>query len=94
MLKIASIGLSIGVFTVIAHPVQAEDQSVYFATGAIGGEPAYARVRAPYGGYPYAGYVYGPYGSYAYPYGGYPYGYAQRNCTYVGGPKGSVGWTC
>jgi hypothetical protein len=118
MRKVTSIGFAIGTLTIIALPVHAEDQSIYYATGAIGGgaRPAYAgdqqaqytwrrysavrpapslRVSpAAYGGYPYGRYSYGGYPYGGYPYGGYAqsYGYAQRNCTYVGGPKGD--WSC
>jgi hypothetical protein len=38
MRKIASIGFAIGALTVTALPVRADDQSIYFATGAIGGQ--------------------------------------------------------
>jgi hypothetical protein len=37
MRKIASVGFAIGALTITALPVHAEDQSLYFATGAIGG---------------------------------------------------------
>jgi hypothetical protein len=106
MRKIASIGFAIGALTVAALPVRADDQSIYFATGAIGGQQSAFRaapwvLRGPgaYGGYPYGGYAYSSYGGY--PYGGYAQGdvyapqsgYALQNCTYIGGPK-SGGWTC
>jgi hypothetical protein len=100
MRKIASIGFAIGALTVAALPVRADDQSIYFATGAIGGQQSAFRATpwAPpspgsYGRYPYAGYAYSSYGEY--PYGGYAQGnvYGPQSCTYSGGPKGS-GWTC
>jgi hypothetical protein len=102
MRKIASIGFAIGALTVAALPVHAADQSIGFATGAIGSAawPAYQQsqstwrqhsaVRAApslqvspeaYGGYAYGGYAQSD-------------GYAQRNCTYIGGPKSSTSWTC
>ena len=100
MRKIASIGFAIGALTVTALPVRADDQSIYFATGAIGGQQSAFRATpwvppgpGSYGRYPYAGYAYSSYGGY--PYGGYAPsdGYAPQNCTYIGGPKGS-NWTC
>jgi hypothetical protein len=100
MRKIASIGFAIGALTVTALPVRADDRSIYFATGAIGGQQSAFRATpwvppgpGSYGRYPYAGYAYSSYGGY--PYGGYAPsdGYAPQNCTYIGGPKGSS-WTC
>jgi hypothetical protein len=100
MRNIASIGFAICGLTVTALPVRADDQSIYFATGAIGGQrsafgatPWVPPGPGSYGRYPYAGYGYSSYGGY--PYGGYAPsdGYAPQNCTYIGGPKGS-GWTC
>jgi hypothetical protein len=103
MRKTVSIGFAIAALTVTALPAFADDQSISFATGMIGGSPEHAYDRqAParsrqYGAYwrvapsqqmspeAYAGYAQG--GGYA------PSGeYTQRNCTYVGGPKGD--WTC
>ena len=109
MRNIASIGFAVGALTVAALPVRADDQSIYFATGAIGGQQGAFRAApwAPpgpgaYGRYRYAGYAGYAYGSY----GGYPYGvygqsdgyapqsgYGLQNCSYIGGPKSS-GWTC
>ena len=106
MRKLASIGFAMGALTLTALPVHAESQSLYFATGMIGGGgPARAYDQQAQGSRPYNAYSrVAPrqmnteaYGGYAYvgnPYGGYAqsYGYAQRNCTYVGGPKGD--WAC
>jgi hypothetical protein len=100
MKRIASFCLAVGVIAASAPPVQADDQSIYFATGAIGGgrsaAPPEAYGRYPgggygYGAYPYRGYAYG-----AYPSGGYAYGAYEspQSCTYSGGPKSSQGWTC
>jgi hypothetical protein len=93
MRKFASIALAIGALTVAALPAQAEDQSVYFATGAIGGRDATWPGPQAYGRYPYRGYGYGS-GPYAYdeyapeayvgsPYGGYG-GYPNGGYSYRG----------
>ena len=95
MRKIASIGFAIGALAVTALSARADDQSISFATGAIGGAPlsGYAgdqpaqrtlrqsavRRAAPADAY----------GAYA-----QDGGYSENNCTYVGGPKSSLGWTC
>jgi hypothetical protein len=97
MRKIASIGFAIGALTVTALPVHADVQSIGFATGAIGSAawPAYQQSQSTWRQHsavraapslqvsPEA-------------YGGYAQsdGYAQRNCTYIGGPKSSTSWTC
>jgi hypothetical protein len=108
MRRIASIGLAIGALTA-ALPVQAEDQSAYFANGAMGGGwrqhgavrvgPSVQISPERYGGYAYGGYGYGDYAygsNGSYPYAAYtPYeAYGPQSCTYVGGPKSSLGWTC
>jgi hypothetical protein len=98
MRKIASIGFAIGALTITALPVHADDQSIGFATGAIGGaapvraydQQAQARSRQ-YSTYwraaPWLQMSPEAYGGYA-----QSDGYAHPNCTYVGGPKGN--WTC
>jgi hypothetical protein len=80
--KIALIGLATTALTVSALPALADDQSISFATGAIGSAAPPANVehaQTPL-----------PYGAYAqdsrYAQSG---GYDQRNCTYIGGPKGN-----
>jgi len=83
MRQIASIGVAIAALTITALPVHADDQSISFAVGAIGGTSLPARRDVPqpqitsqaYGGYAQSG------------------GYVQKNCGYSGGPK-SPAWTC
>jgi hypothetical protein len=99
MRKIAYIGLAAATLTAIALPAFADDQSISFATGMIGGAAPQARWNpqqtqtswrpngtverdAP-----------SPYGDYAQGRGLAQSGaFTQRNCTYVGGPKGD--WSC
>jgi hypothetical protein len=103
MRKIASIGFAIAALTVAALPALADDQSIGFATGTIGGAARPVRwdvqqtqaTWSPYGAVqraapsPYRDYA--QYGDYAQ--SGYG-GYGQRGCTYTGGPKASTSWTC
>jgi hypothetical protein len=93
MRKIASIGVAVAALTLAALPALADDHSISFATGMIGNAAPSARwndrqaqtTRRPNGTVQRA--APSAYGDYAQ--GG---GYVQRNCTYVGGPKGD--WTC
>jgi hypothetical protein len=107
MQKMVSIGLIIGALTATALPVHADDQSIYRATDSIGRgalsdypieeQPQYYRAHQfalgraaswlplsteAYGGYAQSG---------GYDQGG---GYGQKSCSYVGGPKNGVGWSC
>jgi hypothetical protein len=99
MRQIASIGVAIAALTITALPVHADDQSISFAVGAIGGTSLPVR-----GDVPQAQITPRPYGALdrAAPllqgteaYSGYAQsgGYVQKNCGYTGGPKGP-GWTC
>ena len=95
MRKIASIGFAIGALTVTTLPVHADDQSIGSAAwpayqqsqstwrqhSAVRAAPSLQVSPEAYGGYAYGGYTQSD-------------GYAQRNCTYVGGPKSSTSWTC
>jgi hypothetical protein len=98
MRKIAFIGLATVALTVTALPALADDQSISFATGAIGGAAPPANVQHGQTAWPPNGAVQSatpsPYGAYAQD-SGYAQsgGYDQRNCTYVGGPKGN-NFTC
>ena len=95
MRKIATIGLAAAALTAAVLPALADDQSIGFATGMIGGPPPWAVQQAqttwrPYGTVQRAA----PYGDYA------QYGdnlqsdpYAPRTCTYSGGPKTGT-WNC
>jgi hypothetical protein len=94
MRKIAFIGLATVALTVTALPALADDQSISFATGAIGGAAPPSSVQQaqttwrPNGAVQSAAPL--PYGAYAED-SGYARsgGYDWRNCTYVGGPKGN-----
>jgi hypothetical protein len=99
MRRIASIALAIAGLTVTALPGLADDQSISYASGMIGGAPdrAYGP-RAQTTWWPHgivqqaAPSSYGAYAQYDdYAQSG---GYAQRSCTYTGGPKAGTGWTC
>jgi|GraSoiStandDraft_36_1057302.scaffolds.fasta_scaffold1133821_1 hypothetical protein len=101
MRKMASIGFAIAALSVTALPVHADDQSIGFATGAIGGTPlplqadeqqpqTTSRQRS-------ADWRAAPSQQMsAEAYRGYAQSgeYTQKSCSYIGGPKGSVGWTC
>jgi len=101
MRQIASICFAMAALTVTALPVHADDQTIDFAVSSIGGEAPPVRRDAPQ-----AQFTPRPYdaGVRAAPspqmsteaYGGYAqsFGYAQKNCSYTGGPKGSASWTC
>jgi hypothetical protein len=104
MRKIASIGFAIVALAATALPALADDQAIGYATGRIGGAPAWSYDREarttwwPYGAQRTAPSSYGTYAQYndyaqygEYPQGG---GYLQRSCTYSGGPKASNNWTC
>jgi hypothetical protein len=104
MRKIASIGFAIVALTATALPALADDQAIGYATGRIGGTPAWSYDRQarttwwPYGAQRTAPSSYGAnaqYNDYA-QYGDYAQGggYLQRSCTYTGGPKASSNWTC
>jgi hypothetical protein len=99
MRQIASIGVAIAALTITALPVHADDRSISFAVGTIGGTSLPVR-----GDVPRAQITPRPYGALdrAAPllqgteaYSGYAQsgGYVQKNCSYTGGPKGP-GWTC
>jgi hypothetical protein len=99
MRQIASIGVAIAALTITALPVRADDQSIGFAVGSIGGDARPAR-----GDVPQAQIAPRPYDTFdrAAPllqgteaHSGYALsgGYVQKNCGYSGGPKGP-GWTC
>jgi hypothetical protein len=98
MRKIAYSGFAILVLTATALPALADDQSISFATGMIGNATPQARWNIHQTPTPWRpnGTVRGAtpsaYGDYAQ--GGFAQGggHTQRNCTYVGGPKGD--WTC
>ena len=98
MRKIAFIGLATVALTVTALPALADDQSISFATGAIGGAAPPTNVQHAQTAWRPNGAVQSaapsPYGAYAQD-SGYAQsgGYDQRNCTYVGGPKGN-NFTC
>ena len=102
MRMMASIGFAIGALTVAALPAYADDQSIYFATGAIGGgaaPPAYSydqqapttsrQQSADRRAEPFLQMSPEAYKGYAQ--SGED---AQKSCTYIGGPKNGVGWTC
>jgi hypothetical protein len=99
MRKIAYIGLAAAALTATALPALADDHSISFATGMIGGAAPQARWNPwqaqtpwrPDGTVPRA--APSPYGDYAQA-GGFAQSgaFTQRNCTYVGGPKGD--WSC
>ena len=80
MRKIASIGFAIGALTVTALPVYAGDQQAQTPWRQYG---TYWRAAPWLQTSPeaYAGFAQSG-------------GYAQRSCTYIGGPKGSYNWTC
>jgi hypothetical protein len=94
MRKFAFIGLAAVALSVTALPALADDQSISLATGAIGSaapptnvqhaQPTRQRNGAVQSAAP------SPYGAYAQD-SGYAQsgGYDQRNCTYIGGPKGN-----
>jgi hypothetical protein len=98
MRNFASIGFAIAALAATALPAAADDQSIDFAAGAIGGgtapsvrwdaQQAQATRRSPYGGYS----QYTDYAQYGEP--AQSGGYTQGNCTYSGGPKSPTGWTC
>jgi hypothetical protein len=102
MRNFASIGLAIAALAATALPAAADDQSIGFATGTIGGTAPWAQAQTtrqsygamqrftpvPYGGYP----QYTDYAQYGEP--AQNGGYAQGICTYSGGPKSSTSWTC
>jgi hypothetical protein len=98
MRRIATLALAIAGLTVTALPGFADDQTIGYATGMIGGAPAWAyNQQAQTTWWPYgtvqraAPSSYGAYTQYDdYAQGGY----AQRSCTYSGGPKVSTAWTC
>jgi hypothetical protein len=99
MRKIAYIGLAAAALTATALPAAADDQSISFATGMIGGAAPQARWNLHQAQTPWRpdGTVQRAAPS---PYGDYAQGgdfaqsgaFTQRNCTYVGGPKGN--WSC
>jgi hypothetical protein len=99
MPRIASIAVAIAGLTVTALPGLADDQSLGYATGMIGGTPAWAydqraqNTWQPYGAFQRA--APSTYGAYA-QYGDYAQSgeYFQRSCTYTGGPKVGTRWTC
>jgi hypothetical protein len=102
MRKIASIGLALAGLTVTALPALADSQAIAYATGMIGGAPAWAYdQQAQFGPTQYGTYwrAAPQVGRYAYvdpyAYDGYALsgGYSPRNCTYSGGPKRND-WTC
>jgi hypothetical protein len=99
MRRIASIALAIAGLTVTALPGLADDQSLGYATGTIGGAPAWAYDQQaqttwqPYGAVRRT--APSSYGAYAqYDDNAQRSGYAQRSCTYTGGPKVSTSWAC
>jgi hypothetical protein len=98
MRRIASITLAIAGLTVTALPGLADDQSISYATGMIGAPfRAYDQQARttwwPRGGvWRAAPSSYGAYAQYDEP--AQSGAYAQRSCTYTGGPKASTGWTC
>jgi hypothetical protein len=99
MRKIAYIGLAVATLTATALPARADDQSISFATGMTGGASPPARWNPQPAQTPWRqnGMVQraapSPYGDYAQG-GGFAQSgaFTQRNCTYVGGPKGD--WSC
>jgi len=98
MRRIATLALAIAGLTVTALPGFADDQTIGYATGMIGGPPAWAYNQQaqttwrPYGTVQRADPS--SYGTYA-QYDDYTQGgYAQRSCTYSGGPKVSPTWAC
>jgi hypothetical protein len=100
MRQIASIAVAIAALTVTALPGRADDQSIDFALGTIGGTALPVRgdvPQAPITPRPYSALERGApalQGTEAY--AGYAQsgGYVQRNCSYSGGPKSGTSWTC
>jgi hypothetical protein len=93
MRRIASLAVALAGLTVTALPGRADDQAIGYATGLIGGAPAWANYqqaqttrrpdRAAQRAAPSS------YGSYA-----QDGGYAQGSCSYAGAPRISTTWTC
>jgi hypothetical protein len=99
MRMIASIALSIAGLAAAAAPGLADDKSIGQAAGLIGAAPAWAYDQQtqttwrPYGWVqPAAPSSYGTYAQYRD--SAQSGGYAQKGCTYNGGPKIGSGWTC
>jgi hypothetical protein len=94
MRKIAYIGLAAAALTATALPALADDQSISFATGMIGGAAPWARWNPQQAQSPWRpnGTVQraapSPFSDYA-----QSSAFTQRNCTYVGGPK-TGDWSC
>jgi hypothetical protein len=98
MRQIASIAFAIAALTVTALPVHAEDQSIGFAVGSIGAAAPGPDVQQTHtiprpdsiveraAPSPQSTEAYGGYAGSG--------GYAQKNCSYTGGPKGGTSWTC
>jgi hypothetical protein len=95
MRQIASIGVAIAALTVAVLPVHADDQSIAFAVGAIGGGALPVRGDVPQAQITPRPERAAPLLQSTEAYSGYAQsgGYVQKNCGYTGGPKGP-GWTC